>query len=222
MRAIRSSTNAGTASLACRLQKRAGGACQPCCHGARADQRGPARNARVEHSLSPSSALCRALRAFAGSESLTQCVTGYMTERKRQLQSVKPRDICRDLLQIKERMAERDDPRCGPPRTGLGRVRVARAQPARQCQRATRAAGRRAVRELGYVPHAGARSLSLARTNAIGVVLPDFHGEFFSEIVRGMDREASRRGYMLLLSNMHAGSEQSENACVRCAAGSTG
>jgi LacI family transcriptional regulator len=69
-----------------------------------------------------------------------------------------------------------------------------------------------AVRELGYVPHAGARSLSLARTNAIGVVLPDFHGEFFSEIVRGMDREASRRGYMLLLSNVHSGSEQSANA----------
>jgi LacI family transcriptional regulator len=65
-----------------------------------------------------------------------------------------------------------------------------------------------AVRELGYVPHAGARSLSLARTNAIGVVLPDLHGEFFSEIVRGMDREASRRGYLLLLSNMHAGGEQ--------------
>jgi LacI family transcriptional regulator len=60
-----------------------------------------------------------------------------------------------------------------------------------------------AVRELGYVPHAGARSLSLARTNAIGVVLPDLHGEFFSEIVRGMDREASRHGYLLLLSNLH-------------------
>jgi LacI family transcriptional regulator len=69
-----------------------------------------------------------------------------------------------------------------------------------------------AVRELGYVPHAGARSLSLARSNAIGVVLPDLHGEFFSEIVRGMDREASRRGYLLLLSNLHAGSEQSTSA----------
>jgi LacI family transcriptional regulator len=50
-----------------------------------------------------------------------------------------------------------------------------------------------AVKELGYVPHAGARSLSLARNNAIGVVLPDLHGEFFSEIVRGMDRAASKR-----------------------------
>jgi LacI family transcriptional regulator len=65
-----------------------------------------------------------------------------------------------------------------------------------------------AVRELGYVPHAGARSLSLARTNAIGVVLPDLHGEFFSEIVRGMDREASRRGYLLLLSNLHRSPDQ--------------
>src|SRR5258708_8659078 len=65
-----------------------------------------------------------------------------------------------------------------------------------------------AVKELGYVPHAGARSLSLARNNAIGVVLPDLHGEFFSEIVRGMEREASRRGYLLLLSNLHAVNEQ--------------
>lgn len=69
-----------------------------------------------------------------------------------------------------------------------------------------------AVRALGYVPHAGARSLSLARTNAIGVVLPDLHGEFFSEIVRGMDREASRSGYLLLLSNLHARAQQAAMA----------
>jgi LacI family transcriptional regulator len=65
-----------------------------------------------------------------------------------------------------------------------------------------------AAKSLGYVPHAGARSLSLARTNAIGVVLPDLHGEFFSEIVRGMDRVASSSGYLLLLSNMHGRREQ--------------
>jgi LacI family transcriptional regulator len=72
----------------------------------------------------------------------------------------------------------------------------------------TKARVSEAALALGYVPHAGARSLSLARTNAIGVVLPDLHGEFFSEIVRGMDREASRRGYLLLLSNMHGRREQ--------------
>lgn len=57
---------------------------------------------------------------------------------------------------------------------------------------------------LGYVPHEGARSLSTARSHAIGVVLPDLHGEFFSEMVRGLDRAASTHGFHLLLSNMHA------------------
>ncbi|PCD02319.1 LacI family transcriptional regulator [Sphingomonas spermidinifaciens] len=65
-----------------------------------------------------------------------------------------------------------------------------------------------AAQQLGYVPHAGARSLSLSRTGTIGVVLPDLHGEFFSEFVRGMDREVSARGLHLLLSNMHADPEQ--------------
>ena len=69
-----------------------------------------------------------------------------------------------------------------------------------------------AVADLGYVPHAGARSLSLARTNAIGVVLPDVHGEFFSEIVRGMESAARDRGYLLLLSNMHDGTPRAEAA----------
>lgn len=68
----------------------------------------------------------------------------------------------------------------------------------------TRARVTAAIDELGYVPHAGARGLSLARTGAIGVVLPNLHGEFFSEFVRGMDRVAAERGYLLLLSNMHA------------------
>ncbi len=70
----------------------------------------------------------------------------------------------------------------------------------------------KAASELGYVPHAGARSLSLARAHAVGVVLPDLHGEFFSECVRGMDREASRRGYVLLLSNMHDDGDQAAAA----------
>lgn len=62
-----------------------------------------------------------------------------------------------------------------------------------------------AVDRLGYVPHAGARMLSrAARTDTIGVILPDMHGEFFSELLRGMDAEASGRGLQLLLSTMHA------------------
>lgn len=61
-----------------------------------------------------------------------------------------------------------------------------------------------AMQALGYSPNAAARSLSTAKAHAIGVVLPDLHGEFFSELMRGMDQAASARGYMLLMSNMHA------------------
>src|SRR5256885_10891614 len=41
---------------------------------------------------------------------------------------------------------------------------------------------------LRYVPDSGARSLSTGLTHTIGVLLPDLYGEFFSEIIRGIDR----------------------------------
>ena len=51
-----------------------------------------------------------------------------------------------------------------------------------------------AAAALNYVPHGGARSLSTRRTSTVGVVLPDLHGEFFSEMIRGIDVAARRRG----------------------------
>jgi DNA-binding LacI/PurR family transcriptional regulator len=68
---------------------------------------------------------------------------------------------------------------------------------------------------LGYVPHAGARSLSLARTSAIGVVLPDLHGEFFSELLRGMDREVAAQGLALLLTVLQDGRGLNTLAALR-------
>lgn len=63
---------------------------------------------------------------------------------------------------------------------------------------------RSAMEELNYVPHGGARSLSTRRTNTVGLVLPDLHGEFFSEMIRGVDVAARRRGYHLLVSGSHS------------------
>lgn len=77
---------------------------------------------------------------------------------------------------------------------------------------ATRERVLRAIADLHYVPHAGARSLSMRSSHTIGVVLPDLHGEFFSELVRGMDREAGALGYQLLLSTMHADAELASQA----------
>jgi len=51
-----------------------------------------------------------------------------------------------------------------------------------------------AARTLHYVPHHAARSLSSRRTHTIGVILPDLHGEFFSELIRGIDTVARERG----------------------------
>ena len=57
--------------------------------------------------------------------------------------------------------------------------------------------------DLRYSPHHAARSLSSRRTNTIGVVLPDLHGEFFSELMRGIDLVARERGLHLLVSSYH-------------------
>jgi LacI family transcriptional regulator len=69
-------------------------------------------------------------------------------------------------------------------------------------------ATRRRVQEvaarLRYVPHGTARSLITRTTNTIGVLLPDMHGEFFSELIRGIDVAARRRGYHLLVSGSHS------------------
>jgi len=68
---------------------------------------------------------------------------------------------------------------------------------------ATRERVSQAAAKLGYIPHSGARSLSLRRTECIGAILPDLHGEFFSEIIRGIDRVARQRGQHLLLTPSH-------------------
>ncbi len=62
----------------------------------------------------------------------------------------------------------------------------------------------RAARRLGYVPHGGARSLITRRTDSVGVLLPDLYGEFFSEVIRGIDLAARRAGFHLLVSSSHS------------------
>lgn len=67
---------------------------------------------------------------------------------------------------------------------------------------------RRRIREVAgrmrYVPHSGARSLITSKTETLGVLLPDLYGEFFSEVIRGMDDTAQRNGFHLLISRAYA------------------
>jgi LacI family transcriptional regulator len=61
-----------------------------------------------------------------------------------------------------------------------------------------------AAKLLRYVPNVAARSLSLRSSQTIGVVLPDVHGEFFSEVIRGIDVAARGEGYHILVSGSHS------------------
>jgi LacI family transcriptional regulator len=59
------------------------------------------------------------------------------------------------------------------------------------------------ARDLRFAPNGSARALSRQRTGALGVILPDLYGEFFSELLRGMDQEAQRADHSLLVSSSH-------------------
>ena len=66
--------------------------------------------------------------------------------------------------------------------------------------------------ELRYTPNPIGRSLSMRKTEGIGLLLPDLHGEFFSEVIRGSDQAAQSEKYHLLVSSSHNDREELEAA----------
>lgn len=68
----------------------------------------------------------------------------------------------------------------------------------------TRARVRGVAERLGYAPHGGARSLITRRTGTLGVLLPDLYGEFFSEVIRGIDQTAQKHGLHMLVASSHS------------------
>jgi LacI family transcriptional regulator len=64
-----------------------------------------------------------------------------------------------------------------------------------------------AADRLGYVPNATARSLSLDETHTFGVLLPFLTGEYFPEVIRGLDQSAREHNRLLMLSSSHHSSE---------------
>ncbi|MDD8017104.1 MAG: LacI family DNA-binding transcriptional regulator [Bacteroidota bacterium] len=66
--------------------------------------------------------------------------------------------------------------------------------------------------ELRYSPNQLARSLSKNRTDTVGLLLPDLYGEFFSEIIRGVDQIAQQFDNHLLVSSAHNKREEIRGA----------
>jgi LacI family transcriptional regulator len=77
---------------------------------------------------------------------------------------------------------------------------------------ATRARILGVTERLRYVPDCAARSLATGLNHTIGVLLPDMHGEYFSELIRGIDRAARQRKLHLLVSSSHGDADEARLA----------
>ena len=66
--------------------------------------------------------------------------------------------------------------------------------------------------EMRFTPSSAARSLITRRTHAVGALLPDLYGEYFSELIRGMDLKARARGLHLLVSSSHGDASEAAAA----------
>jgi LacI family transcriptional regulator len=67
------------------------------------------------------------------------------------------------------------------------------------------------IDELNYMPHAIGRALVTHKTNLLGVILPDVHSEFFSELIRGIDQAARERSYHIIVSSTHSNKKEIES-----------
>ncbi len=69
-----------------------------------------------------------------------------------------------------------------------------------------------AAEALGYTPNPAALSLLSKRTGGIGVLLPFLSGEFFSELLNGLDQGAQDHGLFLVVSTSHRRPDEFRNA----------
>jgi LacI family transcriptional regulator len=59
----------------------------------------------------------------------------------------------------------------------------------------------KAIRELGYVPNALAKSLKQNKTNTVGMLIPDIENGYYSEIAKEVEQTLRENGYFTFLCN---------------------
>jgi len=79
-----------------------------------------------------------------------------------------------------------------------------------------------AVKKLRYTPHSAARSLITRRTQTIGALLPDLHGEFFSELSEASTSRRARAACICSYRARTATRVRRQRRCAPCKAASTG
>ncbi len=68
---------------------------------------------------------------------------------------------------------------------------------------ATREKVLRTMEEMGYHPNVAARRLALQTSGTIAMLFPDLSGPYYSMVISGVDQEASRHDYTLLIYGTH-------------------
>ena len=71
-----------------------------------------------------------------------------------------------------------------------------------------------AVAELGYVPNVAASQLRSRRKTVVGLLVPDLANPFFATLVAGIERQARRAGFDIIIASSAEDSTQ-EAACMR-------
>ena len=65
--------------------------------------------------------------------------------------------------------------------------------------------------ELKYTPNVFARGLMLKKTNTVGIILPDLYGDFFSEVIKGIDLVFTSAGYHIMVASSHSNKDEIES-----------
>ncbi|AXC15840.1 Ribose operon repressor [Acidisarcina polymorpha] len=69
---------------------------------------------------------------------------------------------------------------------------------------------RRAIRMLNYKPDMLARSLRIQKSHALGMVMPQIASPFYAEVLRGVEDEARKNEYSILIADSRGDEEEEE------------
>ena len=80
--------------------------------------------------------------------------------------------------------------------------RILNRDPSLTVRDETRAAVHQAIASLGYSPNPHARSLRMARTGSLAMILPEIDSPAFPAMIQGAQKAANERGYSMLLGGV--------------------
>jgi DNA-binding LacI/PurR family transcriptional regulator len=78
-----------------------------------------------------------------------------------------------------------------------------------------------AIRRLNFQPNSRAQALSRKRTDTIGLIVPDFEGQYFGMLMEGAHQEAQANGVHIMVLKAKSAEEQTEAVSRLCSQGRT-